>query len=69
MVSIQARRIREYIVRERTTMKKFIMAKVLVEKFLKEHVSTFAFKFNDMLNICSRVMNRKLNVDLNILLV
>ena len=44
-------------------MAEFIMVKVLVEKFIKGHVSTFAFKSNDMPGICWRMMNYKLNVD------
>ena len=50
-------------------MTKFIVVKVLVEKFLKGHVSIFAFKSSDMPDICSRAMNYKLNMDLNILSV
>ena len=48
-------------------MAEFIMAKVLVEKFLKGCVSTFAFNSSDISSICSRVMNYKLNEDPNIL--
>ena len=69
MVSIQTRRKHEYMVIEIKTMAEFIVAKVLVEKFIKGHVPTFAFKSNDMPGICSRMMNYKLNMDLNLLLV